>query len=138
MDPVKLAYLRTSFVFAISVLVTWTPSSINRVHDLIAKNGASFGLNLASAIVLPLQGVWNAVIFFSTSWRSLVVEINLILNRIKGLPRGHQTADTIRTERERGLELEHRLGWQHQDDTASEATGSSTMRVVKGGSLTSL
>ncbi len=28
MDPVKLAYLRTSFVFAVSVLITWTPSSI--------------------------------------------------------------------------------------------------------------
>ncbi|OTA55470.1 hypothetical protein K449DRAFT_311651, partial [Hypoxylon sp. EC38] len=67
MDPVKLAYLRTSFVFAISVFVTWTPSSVNRVHDLIYAESASFALNLASAIVLPLQGVWNAVIFFSTS-----------------------------------------------------------------------
>lgn len=68
LDPVKLAYLRTSFVFAISILVTWTPSSINRVHNLIHPNDVSFGLNVASAVVLPLQGVWNAVIYFSTSW----------------------------------------------------------------------
>jgi hypothetical protein len=68
LDPVKLAYLRTSFVFAISILVTWTPSSINRVHNLIHPNDVSYGLNVASAIVLPLQGVWNAVIYFSTSW----------------------------------------------------------------------
>lgn len=68
LDPVKLAYLRTSFVFAISILVTWTPSSINRVHNLIHPNTVSFGLNVASAVVLPLQGVWNAVIYFSTSW----------------------------------------------------------------------
>lgn len=68
MDPVKLAYLRTSFVFAISVLVTWTPSSINRVYTLIYPDRASYGLNIAAAVVLPLQGVWNAVIYFTTSW----------------------------------------------------------------------
>ncbi|KAL8282871.1 hypothetical protein RB597_010226 [Gaeumannomyces tritici] len=71
LDPVKLAYLRTSFVFAISVLVTWTPSSINRVYNLIYPDKVSYPLNLASAAVLPLQGVWNAVIYFSTSWKVL-------------------------------------------------------------------
>lgn len=69
MDPVKLAYLRTSFVFAISILVTWTPSSINRVYTLIYPAQASYGLNIAAAVVLPLQGVWNAVIYFTTSWK---------------------------------------------------------------------
>lgn len=69
MDPVKLAYLRTSFVFAISILVTWTPSSINRVYTLIYPLEASYGLNIAAAVVLPLQGVWNAVIYFTTSWK---------------------------------------------------------------------
>ncbi|CCF40159.1 G-protein coupled receptor [Colletotrichum higginsianum] len=68
LDPVKLAYLRTSFIFAISVLVTWTPSSINRVFNMIRRDESHFGLNVASATVLPLQGVWNAVIFFMTSW----------------------------------------------------------------------
>ncbi|CAK7267908.1 hypothetical protein SEPCBS57363_002827 [Sporothrix epigloea] len=71
MDPVKLAYLRTSFVFAISVLVTWAPSSINRVYTLVHPARNSYGLNIASAAVLPLQGVWNAVIYFSTSWNLL-------------------------------------------------------------------
>jgi hypothetical protein len=75
MDPVKLAYLRTSFVFAISVLVTWTPSSINRVYTLVYPSRISYGLNIASAAVLPLQGVWNAVIYFSTSWNLLCDEI---------------------------------------------------------------
>jgi hypothetical protein len=67
LDPIKLAYLRTSFIFAISVLVTWTPSSINRVYNLVYPNRVSFGLNVASAVVLPLQGVWNAIIYFTTS-----------------------------------------------------------------------
>ncbi|KAH0430140.1 g-protein coupled receptor [Colletotrichum camelliae] len=67
LDPVKLAYLRTSFIFAISVFVTWTPSSINRIYNLIRPNDISFGLSVASATVLPLQGVWNAFIFFMTT-----------------------------------------------------------------------
>lgn len=75
MDPVKLAYLRTSFVFAISVLVTWTPSSINRVYTLIYPDRASWGLNIAAAVVLPLQGVWNAVIYFTTSWKIFREEV---------------------------------------------------------------
>ncbi|KAK1987331.1 G-protein coupled receptor [Colletotrichum cereale] len=69
LDPVKLAYLRTSFIFAISVLVTWTPSSINRIFNMVNRDESNFGMAVASATVLPLQGVWNAVIFFMTSWK---------------------------------------------------------------------
>ncbi|KAK3355493.1 hypothetical protein B0H65DRAFT_544744 [Neurospora tetraspora] len=75
LDPIKLAYLRTSFVFAISILVTWTPSSINRVHSLLYPKNTSYPLNLASAVVLPLQGVWNAVIFAATTWVVLKEEV---------------------------------------------------------------
>ncbi|PKS06275.1 hypothetical protein jhhlp_007023 [Lomentospora prolificans] len=75
LDPVKLAYLRTSFVFAISILVTWTPSSVNRIHSLIHPFTPNYGLNVASAVVLPLQGVWNAVIYFSTSWNTCREEL---------------------------------------------------------------
>lgn len=137
MDPVKLAYLRTSFVFAISVLITWTPSSINRVHDLVTRSSASFGLNLASGIVLPLQGFWNAVIFFSTSWNPLKSEISVLIGRMKGMPRGHQDATATRYERERELELDNRCHRKGRDDASSEVTGS-TMRVMRDASLTSL
>lgn len=197
MDPVKLAYLRTSFVFAISVLVTWTPSSINRVHDVWHGSGGggdgghppSFGLNLASAVVLPLQGVWNAVIFFSTSSTAVREEFRDRVDAFRGLPRGHQAASAARQERERdrgrAVELERRngpatgaaagncgderadssdlehmqrdSGVDHGDDKAHEdgnselsyagrsstpspveATTSSTMRVMRGGSITEL
>ncbi|KAK8088979.1 G-protein coupled receptor [Apiospora hydei] len=140
MDPVKLAYLRTSFVFAISVLVTWTPSSINRVHDLVNPNEVSFGINLAAGIVLPLQGVWNSVIFFSTSSTALKEEIRNLRDRVKGLPRGHLAASAVRDERERerAVELERRVNrGLSKDDSGSEVTGS-TMRVLRDTSLTSL
>ncbi|KAK8056182.1 G-protein coupled receptor [Apiospora rasikravindrae] len=140
MDPVKLAYLRTSFVFAISVLVTWTPSSINRVHDLVNPNEVSFGINLAAGIVLPLQGVWNSIIFFSTSSTALKEEIRNLRDRVKGLPRGHLAASAVRDERERerAVELERRVNrGLSKEDSGSEVTGS-TMRVLRDTSLTSL
>ncbi|KAK4167139.1 putative G-protein coupled receptor [Cladorrhinum sp. PSN259] len=83
LDPIKLAYLRTSFVFAISVLVTWTPSSINRVYSAIYPTRTSYALNLASAVVLPLQGLWNAVIFTATSWKLLKEEWGIVVARFE-------------------------------------------------------
>ena len=84
LDPVKLAYLRTSFVFAISILVTWTPSSINRVYSLVYPHRTSYALNLAGAVVLPLQGVWNAIIFTATSWSALKLEFQELARRGRG------------------------------------------------------
>ncbi|RYP76951.1 hypothetical protein DL771_001504 [Monosporascus sp. 5C6A] len=163
-DPVKLAYLRTSFVFAISVFVTWTPSSINRVYDMVhGVRGPSFGLNLASAIVLPLQGVWNAVIFFTTSSVTVREEIRIRVDAMRGLPRGHIAASAERRERERILELE-RLNYGGGGNNQGQGgcgvgrkdfegelgafgtpslghvntATSSTMRVMRGGSLTSV
>ncbi|KAB5515121.1 G-protein coupled receptor [Coniochaeta sp. 2T2.1] len=84
LDPVKLAYLRTSSIFAISILITWTPSSINRVYTLVHPSRFHFGLNMASAVVLPLQGVWNCVIYCATSWYVLVEEVADLRVRLLG------------------------------------------------------
>lgn len=91
MDPIKLAYLRTSFVFAISVLVTWTPSSINRVYTIVHPERNISALNIASAAVLPLQGVWNAIIYFTTSWTLLREEAGRLAYRSRLL---HRWANT--------------------------------------------
>jgi hypothetical protein len=100
MDPVKLAYLRTSFVFAISVLVTWTPSSINRVYTLVYPQRFNYGLNVASAVVLPLQGVWNTVIYCATSWLVLREEIADLVIQCSWLPRGvNDRAKSFSSER---------------------------------------
>jgi len=69
-DPIKRAYLRTSFLFALSVLVTWIPSSINRIRGMFYSD-SPYSYNVGTATVLPLQGVWNAVIFFVMSWKVL-------------------------------------------------------------------
>jgi hypothetical protein len=68
MDRVIMAYTRCAALFAASLLITWIPSSANRVYGLIYPTKVSYALNAASALVLPLQGFWNAVIYFVTSF----------------------------------------------------------------------
>lgn len=66
-DKVKWAYTKCAILFAMSILITWVPASVNRVHGLRYPKDPSFALNIGSAVVLPLQGFWNSVIYFVTS-----------------------------------------------------------------------
>ncbi|KAG5656419.1 hypothetical protein KAF25_000006 [Fusarium avenaceum] len=93
-DPVKMAYLRTSFIFGFAVLITWIPSSINRLYSLTHSDRISFSLSVASGCVLPLQGVWNALIYFTTSWKTFCEEVNAA--RAKWLGRPEESAHGIR------------------------------------------
>jgi hypothetical protein len=43
------------------------PSSFNRINRLIDPHKVNFGINLAGAFALPLQGFWNAVIHTSAT-----------------------------------------------------------------------
>jgi hypothetical protein len=68
MDPVKVAYAKCASLFFLSIIVTWVPSSANRVYGLLHPSRPSYSLNIAAAAVLPLQGFWNTIIFFWISW----------------------------------------------------------------------
>lgn len=52
------------------MLVTWIPSSANRLYSLAADGQISLPLEYMSAFVLPLQGFWNALIYCTTSWKA--------------------------------------------------------------------
>ncbi|GAO13190.1 hypothetical protein UVI_02025420 [Ustilaginoidea virens] len=82
LDPVKMAYIRTSFIFGFSVLITWIPSSVNRLYSLANEGQVSYPLSIASGCVLPLQGVWNATIFFMTSWSALCDDVKAMSVRM--------------------------------------------------------
>jgi hypothetical protein len=105
-DPVKMAYLRTSFIFGCAVLITWSPSSVNRLYSLSHRGRISFELSVASGCVLPLQGVWNSIIYFSTSWKTLRREFQALKAKFRGqqlqrstrLGRGAETPGTRRDE----------------------------------------
>lgn len=83
LDPVKMAYLRTSFIFGFSVLITWIPSSINRLYSLANDGKVSFQLSVASGCVLPLQGVWNAIIYFTTGCGIIKEELDISWSNVR-------------------------------------------------------
>ncbi|KAI9850425.1 MAG: hypothetical protein M1838_005702 [Thelocarpon superellum] len=60
-------YARCAFFFFVVMLITWIPSSVNRVYGLVHPTQFSFALNFVAALVLPLQGFWNSVIYIMTS-----------------------------------------------------------------------
>ncbi|KAK3305904.1 uncharacterized protein B0T15DRAFT_494036 [Chaetomium strumarium] len=61
-------YTKCAILFFAVLLITWIPSSGNRVYSLIHRDDMSKPLFFASAFVLPLQGFWNAIIYVVTSW----------------------------------------------------------------------
>ncbi|KAL2003617.1 hypothetical protein VTN02DRAFT_3163 [Thermoascus thermophilus] len=61
-------YCKCAVLFFIALLVTWVPSTVNRVYSLARPVEDNFGLNYASGFVLPLQGFWNSLIYLSISW----------------------------------------------------------------------
>ncbi|KAF2691619.1 hypothetical protein K458DRAFT_286597 [Lentithecium fluviatile CBS 122367] len=61
-------YFKVAFLMFAALFIVWVPSTVNRLQQFIDKGHPIFGLNLASALVLPLQGFWNAMIYTSTTW----------------------------------------------------------------------
>lgn len=65
-DNAAWAYTKCAILFFSAMLITWIPSTANRVHSLI-HGKSSLPLEYMSAFVLPLQGCWNCVIYVITS-----------------------------------------------------------------------
>lgn len=126
LDPIKMAYLRTSFIFGFAVLITWIPSSINRLYSLTHGDRISFALSIASGCVLPLQGVWNAIIYFTTSWAAVREECK----SLKAKWTGRRDAGA------RAVRLESRLGTQkseHRDTFERSRHQRSSLNVCDQG-----
>ncbi|KAK4225234.1 hypothetical protein QBC38DRAFT_445758 [Podospora fimiseda] len=62
------SYTKCAILFFSALLITWIPSSGNRVYSLINGGEVSRVLSFATAFVLPLQGFWNGIIYIVTSW----------------------------------------------------------------------
>ncbi|EFZ02082.1 G-protein coupled receptor [Metarhizium robertsii] len=62
------SYTKCAILFFTALLITWIPSSANRVYSAVHPGDVSVPLQFMSAFVLPLQGFWNAVIYAVTSW----------------------------------------------------------------------
>lgn len=64
------SYTKCAILFFSALLVTWIPSSANRVYSVVHVAESSEPLEFMSAFVLPLQGFWNAIIYIVTSWKA--------------------------------------------------------------------
>lgn len=62
------SYTKCAILFFTAILITWIPSTANRVYSVVHQNESFAPLEFMSAFVLPLQGFWNAVIYAVTSW----------------------------------------------------------------------
>ncbi|KAL1962929.1 hypothetical protein VTN77DRAFT_9025 [Rasamsonia byssochlamydoides] len=65
------AYCKYAMLYFVALLVTWVPSTVNRVYSLAHPDINNFGLEFTSAFVLPLQGFWNSIIYCAISWSSI-------------------------------------------------------------------
>lgn len=84
-DPVR-KYTKSCVLFFISLLITWVPSSINRVWALAHPGqSAPFGLAFAAAFVLQLTGFWNSIVYFTMSRNACKELFQIdILPRLRG------------------------------------------------------
>ncbi|CAD6563967.1 MAG: hypothetical protein ASARMPRED_002596 [Alectoria sarmentosa] len=77
-NPEAWLYARVAFLFFSALLLSWLPSSVNRLYALAHPDRYNFGLNYTESLVLPLQGFCNALVYVVTSqtacanlWRSV-------------------------------------------------------------------
>jgi hypothetical protein len=68
LDRAAWSYTKCAALFFTALLITWIPSSANRVYSYVHGVNSLRVLEFMSAFVLPLQGFWNAVIYAVTSW----------------------------------------------------------------------
>lgn len=68
MNNAAWSYTKCAILFFTAMFITWIPSSANRVYSVVNNGKALLGLEYASSMVLPLQGLWNCIIYIVTSW----------------------------------------------------------------------
>ncbi|KAI1768709.1 family A G protein-coupled receptor-like protein [Hypoxylon sp. FL1150] len=78
------SYSKCALLFFTALLITWIPSSANRVYGVVNSNDVSAPLEIMSAIVLPLQGFWNTCIYVATSWKAVRIMFSDIWARVNG------------------------------------------------------
>ncbi|KAF2641665.1 hypothetical protein P280DRAFT_282059 [Massarina eburnea CBS 473.64] len=114
-NAAALGYFKVAFLMFAALVCVWVPSTANRLQQFISKDHAIFGLNLASALVLPLQGFWNSMIYISTTWPECKRAVAEILNSIS----------------------RHKDEEQSRQDTSPEANYSIPLGTVKSSTLVS-
>lgn len=99
------SYTKCALLFFSALLVTWIPSTANRLYPVIHDKQIVLGLEYASAFVLPLQGFWNGLIYVFTTRRACKKLIENVIAYIS-------ERDTIRSKEARDKRVMHVEGRQ--------------------------
>jgi hypothetical protein len=83
-NEAAVAYLKVAFLMFVALIVVWVPSSVNRLYQFIHLNQPNFPLSLISAVVLPMQGVWNATIYTYTTQAEYRRAYSLLQSKVTG------------------------------------------------------
>lgn len=95
-------YVKVAFLMFAALFIVWVPSTVNRLQQFVNKDRPIFALNLASALVLPLQGFWNSMIYMSTTWPECKRAWRETLNAVtpKSSKRGHTHGSSVALEQD--------------------------------------
>jgi hypothetical protein len=130
------SYTKCAILFFSALLVTWIPSSANRVFSVVHTEEMSYPLEYMSAIVLPLQGFWNAIIYIVTSWKACQLLADDILHgaragrrpELVGLPR----SDNFSRIKSPGRKVGHEKSYESESMTELASRPNSTEQSSKG------
>ncbi|KAI5867158.1 family A G protein-coupled receptor-like protein [Durotheca rogersii] len=86
------SYSKCAILFFTALLVTWLPSSANRAYGVVNHDGVQPALEIMSAVVLPLQGFWNTLIYVATSWEAVKMTAADVMARGWGGVQGERAA----------------------------------------------
>ncbi|KAI0969896.1 G-protein coupled receptor [Xylaria arbuscula] len=114
------AYTKCAILFFTALAVTWIPSSANRVYSLVHAGETVVALEILSAIVLPLQGFWNAFIYIVTSWAAVKLFFSEISHRMSG---GNSPAGPPKDQRNLSFNLRGRSHKEEDTDSMTELAG---------------
>ncbi|KAF5676586.1 G-protein coupled receptor [Fusarium heterosporum] len=134
-DEAAVSYAKVAVLFFTAMLVTWIPASANRLYILI-DGKASVQLGYVSAFVLPLQGFWNALIYYYTSRAACKQAIASLRTGSRRLeendPNGSSFADRMNAadSNRKSYQLDRiRSSKRTHDSEDTESTTSLTARV---------
>jgi hypothetical protein len=63
-------YARVAFLFFVALLITWVPTSANRMYAMANPESFNYPLNYIASFLFPLQGFWNLIVYVLSSQRA--------------------------------------------------------------------
>ncbi|KFZ12514.1 hypothetical protein V501_04167 [Pseudogymnoascus sp. VKM F-4519 (FW-2642)] len=81
-NSITWTYSKVAMLFLLALLVTWIPPTSNRIYNFV-NSAPNFTLSYLSALVVPLQGFWNSIIYVATSYAAVKSIFDIPLLRKK-------------------------------------------------------